>query len=323
MTTNINKIINSRCVCTQGLPWIIDTVIMIDPCEHLIHKKCFDKCNTTKCPYCNEHILRIIHPFDFKYDKTLYQKCIDIISVSNFDNMTNYSPDEILLNIPNLLSTLIQIPFTKGHVNAKKLCKEVFEMNNIKIKVKGLKKIKDGPKVFIANHTSHLDFLSIFYVLGTSFLSSINITHNVISNQITKMVPLLLIDRGKKDASTVDQMKKYVEENGSICLFPEGMITHPDTIIRFRTGAFNVGYPIYPIVLKYKNVVGDMSTQKFILKISSKQEEIIEMHILDPFYPPFDENKIEMVRFAMANKGKLILSRVSNKDIVELKTKKK
>ena len=153
--------------------------------------------------------------------------------------------------------------------------------------------------------------------MNTGFLSSSVIYDNIISKQLVDVVPLLIIDRGAGKSNTVEKMKKYVEKTGSICLFPEGMITHPDTIIKFRTGAFNVGYPVYPIVLKYKNVVADMFADSFIMKIISNQKETIEMHILDPFYPPFDENKIELVRCAMAERGKMVLSRVSNRDIVE------
>lgn len=312
-----NKIINSRCICKLGLPWIKNNeVIMLDPCEHLIHLKCFNKLHTTDCPYCHSHITRIIKANDFKYDKSLYQKCTDIISMSNFDKMTKINFDQVLLNVPNLVGTLTQFPFTKGVNESLKLCENVFAMNNIEIIVKGLNNIKKGPKVFISNHTSHLDFIIIFYILKTGFLTSSVIRENSISKQILKMIPLLVIERGK-DTNTVQKMRQYVENKGSLCLFPEGMLTHPDTIIRFRTGAFHIGYPVYPIVLKYKNVVADMSAKEFILKIVSCQKEIIEMHILEPFYPPFDENKIELVRMAMANRGDMLLSRVSNRDIVD------
>lgn len=313
----MNKIINAKCVCRNGLAWIIEEVIMLDPCEHLIHKKCFSKLKTFNCPYCNKHISRIISANDFKYNKSLYQKCIDIISVSNFDKMSRIYSDEVVLNLPNLIGTLVYFPFIKGVDECRNLLENVFYMNNIEIKVRGLNKIKPGPKVFIANHTSYIDFLIIFYVLGTGFLSSSTINSNPLTKQMTKMLPVLIIDRSKKNENTVNKMKEYVETHGSICLFPEGIMTHPDTLIRFRTGAFNIGYPVYPIVLKYKNVISDMSSSNFILKLASAQHEVIEMHILDPFYPPFDENKIELVRYAMANRGKMVLSRVSNRDIVE------
>lgn len=312
-----DKIINSKCICKNGLPWIKENVIMLDPCEHLIHHKCFTKLKTTKCPYCKFHITRIISSNDFKYNPLLYQKCIDIISVSNFDNMSKIYTDKVLFNLPNLIGTILKIPFTRGIEAGKKLCSDILSMNNIEIKVKGLNKIKSGQKVFIANHTSHLDFFAIFYILETSFLSSSVIRDNIVSNQLSNVLPLLIVDRGKVGENTVDKMRNYVKENGSICLFPEGMITHPDTIIRFRTGAFNIGYPVYPIVLKYRQVIADMSTKNFILKMASQQKEFIEMQILDPFYPPFDENKIELVRHTMAKKGKMAISRVSNRDITD------
>lgn len=315
-----SKILNSRCVCTRGLPWIKEEVIMMDPCEHLIHKKCFNKMKTTVCPYCRTNISRIISTNDFKYDKRLYQKCIDILSVSNFDKMSRIYSDQVLTNLPNLIGAVINISVAKGANAGKKICEDVFSMNNIEIKVRGLGKLKgkeNEPKVFIANHTSHLDFFVIFYVLKTGFLSSSAVKDNLISNRLTKILPLLIIDRGKKGNSTVDKMKEYVTKYKSICLFPEGMLTHPNALIRFRTGAFHIGYPVYPIVLKYSRVVSDMSASNFILKIASKQKEIIEMHILDPFYPPFDENKIELVRNAMAERGDFLLSRVSNRDIRE------
>ena len=44
---------------------------------------------------------------------------------------------------------------------------------------------------------------------------------------------------------------------------------------------------------------------------------------MDPFYPPFDDNKIESVRTEMADKGELLMARTSNKDVNNTKKKKK
>ncbi len=96
-------------------------------------------------------------------------------------------------------------------------------------------------------------------------------------------------------------------------------MTHPDTIIRFRTGAFHIGFPVYPIVLKYNNIIADSSIGTFIFKLASGNKTIVDMEILDPFYPPFDDNKIELVRFAMAKAGNMAMSRVSNRDIIDKK----
>jgi 1-acyl-sn-glycerol-3-phosphate acyltransferase len=312
-----NKILNAFCICKQGLAWIKDEVIMIEPCEHLIHKKCLR--GKTYCPYCKNDISAITTTKSKKNTDESYQKWGDILSVTNFDKMSKITPVKIWYNIPRLLKTIIDIQFSKGYNDGLQICKNVFDMNNIKIKVSGIDKIKNSPKVFISNHTSHMDFLVLFYLLKTGFLTSSVINDNPISKTLLNIIPCLIVDRGstksKSNETTVDKMKKHVKKEGSICLFPEGMLTHPDTIVKFRTGAFHIGYPIYPIIIKYKNVIADMKTHSFILKIASNQEEIITVKILDPVYPPFSDTDIENVRYKMAKKGKLIMSRVSNKDI--------
>lgn len=312
--TNINKIINARCHCGMGLPWMRDEIILIEPCEHLIHLKCHKK---AYCMICKTHITNIIRLKDLLKNPKLYQKCIDILSMTNFDHMSDYDFDKIFDNIPTLMSAILKAPFTKGIKEGKDFLTDIFSMNNIDIIVKGHNKIKKGPKVFIANHTSMLDSAVLFYVLETGFLSSNAITENFVSNQLTDIIPLLIIDRGKS-YNVVDKMKKYVEKTGSICLFPEGIMTHPDTIIRFRTGAFHIGYPVYPVILKYDPIVADSNTGDFIFKISSGQKIKIDVIIMDPYYGPFSDAKMEQVRKDMAICGNMMLSRVSNRDIKEI-----
>lgn len=313
---SINKVINSRCVCKKGLPWVRKEVVMIEPCEHLIHKKCLG--DKSMCPFCFMPITRLIHRNDFKKDKRMYQKCIDIISMSNFDFAEKINIGGLIINFPIIFINSLALPFIRGTNNGVEICETLFNIANIKIKVNGFDKIKTGPKVFVANHSSHLDFLVLFYILKSGFLASSVINDTVIGKMIAEIVPLLIIDRGDKSNNTVNKMNRYVKKYGSICLFPEGMITQHDTIIRFRTGAFHIGYPVYPVVLKYKNIsICDSSITNFIMKLISGVGESITIDILDPFYPPFDDSKIEMVRYSMANNGNMLLSRVSNKDIVD------
>lgn len=309
----MNKTINSTCICNNGLPSINNAVIMLNPCEHLIHLNCLNL--ATKCPYCNVQITSTTELSDFKHDKQLYQKCIDILSMTNFDNRSLSDPLEVFKNLPHLLVSLAKVPFARGIDAGIELCKNLFDMNNIKIIVKGSEYIKNtNKKVFIANHTSRLDVIILFYILKTGFLASDSIRKSAIGRQIINILPCLLIKRGY-GASTVNKMRDYIEQHGSLCLFPEGILTHPDTLIRFRSGAFNIGFPVYPVIIKYDIPVTDMSIPKFILKIASNQKMTVTVTILEPFYPPFDENKIEQIRLYMAYSGNMMLSRVSNRDV--------
>ena len=309
------KIINSRCICKKGLPWINLKVVMILPCEHLIHQECLNKDiknNKYICPICSKKIFKIIDHKYYRHDHKYFQQCIDILSVTNFDNSTSINMIEVTKNLPLFLNILCNIPLDSGIQHGENICSKIFNMNNIKINVYGFNKLKNiTKKVYISNHTCYLDFIILFYILKTGFVSSSAILDNVISKNLLNIIQCMIIKRGNTK-NTVQQMKDYVDKHNSICLFPEGMMTNPNTLIEFRTGAFYIGYPIIPIVIKYKNVISAMDISNFILKIASYQIEEVDVFILDPYYPPFDHKKI---RLEMAKTGNLLLSRVSNRDL--------
>jgi len=333
----MEKILNSRCICGQGLPWIKSLIIMLEPCEHMLHKNCYNK-NKKCCPLCQNKVTKFNTIHDLKkknsdiryisYDN--YQKYIDIISMSNFDNLYKLNDDinvnaKILHNTIDLLGIISTVPFLSGFDDGHSACCDVLNIMNAKLVINGYDYIKNAnpksPKVFIANHTSHLDFIILFYLLKCGFLSSSSIKDFWLGRRIMNIIPLLLIERGK-DVNTVDKMRKYVKENGSICLFPEGMITHPETLIKFRTGAFHIGYPVYPITINYDPVIYDTDTSILLKKITSDPHITIRINILKPELPPFNDKKIENIRLKMANRANLALSRVSNKDIVDISGKK-
>jgi hypothetical protein len=47
----------------------------------------------------------------------------------------------------------------------------------------------------------------------------------------------------------------------------------------------------------------------------------MEVHVLGPYYPPFDDQTIEKIRLDMARHGNMVLSRVSNRDVIDHKGK--
>jgi 1-acyl-sn-glycerol-3-phosphate acyltransferase len=108
-------------------------------------------------------------------------------------------------------------------------------------------------------------------------------------------------------------MKDFTQKYKSICVFPEGMFSYPGTLTRFRSGAFQIGEPICPIILKYDKCILDADFINFALKIGSGVKETVEVIFLDPIYPPFNEETPELVRKMMSKTG-LLLSRVCAND---------
>ena len=319
-SSNENKSLNSKCICGAGLIWKKYSQVMLEPCEHIVHCKCLNlQKDKSKCPICKNNItgsntlIQLRDKLKSTRSKELYQKYVDMVSMTNFDNI--YNGKKNIFNLIDVIGIASSFPFLSGYDDGQNGCREVLSLMNSKIIVKGMNYINPKtPKVFIANHTTYIDFIIIFYLLRCGFLASTVIKESWLGRQIMNIIPLLIIERGK-DTNTVDRMREYVKKTGSICLFPEGMISHPDTIIRFRTGAFYIGYPIHPIVLRYDPVIYDTDVSKLVEKISSEPNVTIYVDILPAEYPPFDMKKIEMIRKKMGKAGNLALSRVSNRDI--------
>lgn len=317
---NDTKIINSRCVCGIGLGWNRDQIIMLDPCEHMIHKKCC--VNFIECPICKTRIikkytekkLKILAQNDTNYN----QKYIDMICVKNTDDKCKKNMSRFIMNVPTIMDLIGRIPFSKGFDNGHKLCKNTLMLSNVKLTVIGKKNITKDNKIIIANHSSIMDFMIMFYVFKCGFLASNSVKESWLGKMISSIIPILFIDRGK-DTNTVDKMKQYISEQGSLCLFPEGIIVHPQTLARFRTGAFHAGQPILPVVIKYKPHITDGSIGEFLQKMASQDQIHVTVHVLPLEIPPFDNQNIVDIRQKMANIGNMSLSRVSNRDAIDNK----
>jgi 1-acyl-sn-glycerol-3-phosphate acyltransferase len=315
--------INSLCICKEYLCKYIEDLHTIVPCGHLIHERCIEKYITKKeCPTCKRgieeiisytQIARMIVQKNYKY----YQNYIDMTAVKNKSNYGNISYSKLLRQSLHNIITVSDLLTISSFKNAVSLSRHILDKYNIEVSMINKDKLLlNKSKVIIANHTSYLDSLIIFNKFKCGFLASSELNNIWYAKNISKHIPLVKLNRTNKETNTVDKMKEFLSKNKSLCLFPEGMITHPKTLIKFRTGAFNTGHPIQPIILNYDQFVYSEDYTKYLLKLLSQKNKIkVTVTVLDPVYPPFTAEKIEEVRHAMAKAGNFALSNVSNRDI--------
>ena len=176
------------------------------------------------------------------------------------------------------------------------------------------KKKKDimANKVLISNHSHYLDSFVLYYLFKSGFVAGEFINKSDVGRLIASKCNLLIFDRNK-DTNMVEKIKKYLQEQKIITIFPEGAQCNHNNLLRFRTGAFYTDAPICPIVIKYNPFIWDDDIKNLILKIFTQNQINIDVTINDLVYPPFDINKIDNIREFMAKVGNLKLSRVSNK----------
>jgi hypothetical protein len=309
-----NKELNSKCYCGIGLPWIKEHVVMLYPCEHMFHSSCINKLKSKKCKICHTEYTKKITLLD----KNIHpQHFADLLSITNYDDMCSNTTINFLDSIFDIITFGLKVPFCKTKYDCKLLCENLFTLNNLTLKVYGMDKLKlEKQKVLICNHVTYFEFIIIFYLFNPGFLSSNISKQSNIINNVDKIIDFLYFDRGaKRKYNIIDKMREFVEEKGSLCLFPEGFMGHPDTLKKFRSGAFHIGKPIYAIVIRHNNILSDAKVNNLFFKLCSKKNINMEVHILGPYYPPFSKEDIENIRKEMALKGNMLLSRVSNRDI--------
>ena len=104
--------------------------------------------------------------------------------------------------------------------------------------------------------------------------------------------------------------QKYPNET-RLMIFPEGMLTHSKSITKFRSTAFRLGYPIQPIILKYKQDIFDLMN----FDIFCYKNIDVDIDVLEEIQTDGSEKSIEEIRNIMAKTANLFLSNVINKKI--------
>lgn len=316
---HLPKTTNTFCCCDKHMTTFQDKYIIVVPCYHIFHRKCFESFPRKFCPLCRVRVTNVLTEDFIKANISIEnqlfnQLATDILSLKPFYHYTPISYSQTLSSLPRILARISELMKIKSFEDCYNVNKRILCDLNFKIKLKGAK-LEKKQCVFIGNHNSYLDPLVLFHLTKCRFLGSNAVLKgNPMGEKIMKYGPLITFTRGKEKA--MDKLIKFVKEsNKSMCIFPEGMITHPKTIGKFRSGAFNLGIPVQPIIINYDPVIMGESLNDFVIKLASQKRVDVEVIVLPPFYPPFSEERIERVRKKMAQAGKLLLSRVSNRDI--------
>lgn len=277
--------------------------------------------------------------------KQMYNDMIALNTSYSYD----YSPKFIFTPAKPLfiINYLLRAQNAKNISDINAISKDILDTLNIKINVINKEKLMNNQKcVIISNHTSYLDPFIIYHALKCGFIASNVINDYWYLKNVFKVMPVLIIKRGgaalnrqmqpsikqseidkmiinrarltrSKDNGTVLKMKEFIRKRCNLCIFPEGVLTHPDTLIQFRTGAFKTGYPVQPIIIKYKPNMMHDNAMTYLSNLINQDKIDVTIKVLDMEYPPFNKEKIEQIRRTMAHSGNLVLSRVSNRDIVD------
>lgn len=123
-------------------------------------------------------------------------------------------------------------------------------------KVAGVEQIPDGPCLFICNHLSNADAVSIYRALRPRevfFLAGVKLKGTTMTRVVMEALHTIPI---KPDSADIEALKRAVEtlkHGKSVLIFPEGTRSRTGRLLRGKRGAGLIarrsGVPIVPVAL--------------------------------------------------------------------------
>lgn len=185
---------------------------------------------------------------------------------------------------------------------------------NIHVKVHGLEKIDDKQKkVYIGNHISYHEVLTIPRFFVSNPIASLSASQNPLGKIMAKYSNVLVVKRGTS-SNTVEQMNEFIEKYNNVFIFPQGIFSGYRSLTKYRTGGFATDFPVQPILSHYTQNVTNMK----MLDIVFFDRVDLDVYILDAIERKENESVTEYterVRKLMANFKGYELSDVESRDV--------
>ncbi|GAB2219257.1 hypothetical protein Droror1_Dr00006890 [Drosera rotundifolia] len=173
------------------------------------------------------------------------------------------------------------------------------------IKYHGPRPSKRPGLVFVANHTSMIDF---FILEQMTVFAGIMQKHNgwvgFLQGTILESVGSILFNRSEaKDREIVAKRLKehvYGTGNNPLLIFPEGTCVNNQYSVMFKKGAFEIGCTVCPIAIKYNKIFSDPfwnsrkhSFSVHLFHLMTSWAVVCDVYFLEPQKPKAGETPIE------------------------------
>ncbi|KAI9025901.1 hypothetical protein CLU79DRAFT_743665 [Phycomyces nitens] len=163
-------------------------------------------------------------------------------------------PVAVAANSNDMVSTLV-----------KYYCKSILVSLGTVVEYEGKKPCLTEPHVFVANHTSYLDFILLS---ANRFPNAVVMARHggalgFLQNYGLNFLHSMTFDRSNLEERKhlSERLKKHVMNPDTwpnpMVIFPEGTCVNNQYAIRFQKGAFQLGVKVCPVGIKYDRVWGD------------------------------------------------------------------
>ena len=171
--------------------------------------------------------------------------------------------------------------------------------------------------LIVSNHISWLDIFVINSAYPVTFVAKHSISKWPILNWLVKASETIFIDRKRitKIKETSREIENFLENKGSICIFPEGTSTDGSKLLDFKSNllqtAINKDIEILPVAIQYLHnnkfcsapaYYNDLSLFDSIINLIKLDNIVAKLTILPEIKSSFDRKVLANKAYAKINK---------------------
>lgn len=168
-----------------------------------------------------------------------------------------FIPLTLLFSISAIISTLFD---TSGRLYARHAVlwgRLGLALNMTKVTVSGAETLPDGPVIFMSNHQSNFDILSLLAAMPRQFhwIAKKELFEIPLFGTSMKRGGYIPLDRGdgRKALQSIDEAAAAIHQGKSVVLFPEGTRTQNGKLLPFKRGGFilarKADVPVIPVTI--------------------------------------------------------------------------
>lgn len=156
----------------------------------------------------------------------------------------------------------------------------------------------------VSNHSSLADPCLLAYLFAPSFVAKSAVWNIPGVGRVGASQHAFYIDRMHGSRLSIagkiaERQDMVVKEDGAlppVAIFPEGTTTNGDYLIKFRTGAFIIGTPIVPVLIRYSYrwfspSYESIKTGKYVFGLLTQLSNHVRYYRLPVYYPSEVEKK--------------------------------
>ncbi|MDD2733919.1 MAG: lysophospholipid acyltransferase family protein [Desulfuromonadaceae bacterium] len=166
-------------------------------------------------------------------------------------------PLTVLFSVSAIVSTLFDASGRVHAWHARLWAQLMLALNRVKVTVSGSELLPDGPVIFMSNHQSNFDILSLLAAMPRQFfwIAKKELFEIPLFGHSMRRGGYIPLDRsdGRKALQSLDEAAATIRQGKSVVLFPEGTRTTDGNLLPFKRGGFVLArkaeVPVVPVTI--------------------------------------------------------------------------